>query len=512
MSRVERGGVALATLVIFAIELIALGVPSFWYDEAATYSAASRSWSGLWALLGNIDAVHGLFYSLQHPLVHLVGPDAFAMRAPSALAVALTAAGIYALTRRYGPPLSATTAALIFVGLARTSSVAVEARSFALATLVATALSLILIAAVRARRPANIAWLVAYAALAVIGVYLYVYLALVIAAHACTVLWTRPSRRRWVTALVTLTVIGVLCLPLVAAVLSQRGQLGGTFPVTADTWTYVFFSQFFDQQWLQALVVWGVLGASAVLLLVRGLRNRTNTVQQSAGQSAAAWGPEPESRQEQHPSLAAMTIPWLVLPTVVIVAISAISPTIYQPRALVISAPALCILVAEGVRRAFGQRVALVAALVILALGIGPFVAARQLTSQGEDWPLVADRLAAHAASGDGIVYSQPVDYHSWPSLIRITYPWAVEDLEDVTLAQPYTENPELFDRRVSLSSSVAQDRLEELQRIWYVRSDLATSTSIEMDAGLLRAAGLNRVSTWSGPHTSVDEWVRPSQ
>ncbi|MDT5232469.1 MAG: mannosyltransferase, partial [Mycobacterium sp.] len=39
------------------------GRPSFWYDEAATISAAySRSLSQLWHMLGNVDAVEGLYY------------------------------------------------------------------------------------------------------------------------------------------------------------------------------------------------------------------------------------------------------------------------------------------------------------------------------------------------------------------------------------------------------------------------------------------------------------------
>lgn len=503
VSTAERAWVSIGTLTILVIELVALGVPSFWYDEAATYSAASRTWSGLWALLGNIDAVHGLFYSLQHPLVHLVGPNTFAMRAPSALAVALTAAGVYALTRRYGSPLSATAGAVIFVGLARTSSVAVEARSFALAALVATVLSLILISALRGTRRAKTGWLLLYIVLAVAGIYLYVYLALVVVAHACTVLWSRPGRRTAAAALAALAVIGVLCLPLVAAVLSQRGQLGGTFPVTVETWTYVFFSQFFDQQWAQALAVWGLLGASAGVLLLRGSRKRAGTSDTATSHRAH------DDDEGRHPSLLAFTVPWLLLPTAVIVAISTMSPTIYQPRALVISAPALCILVAEAARRAFGARVAIVAALVVVALGVGPFVAARQLTSQGEDWPVVAEHLATRAARGDGIVYSQPVDYHSWPSLIRITYPWAVDELDDVTLAQPYTEIPELFDRRIPLASTVATDRLDDLGRVWYVRSQLATAQSIHKDAAVLSAAGFTRTSTWSGPRTSVEEWVR---
>ena len=43
-----------------AVSLAGAGRPSFWYDEAATISAAySRSLQQLWPMLGNADAVHG---------------------------------------------------------------------------------------------------------------------------------------------------------------------------------------------------------------------------------------------------------------------------------------------------------------------------------------------------------------------------------------------------------------------------------------------------------------------
>ncbi|PRC47909.1 hypothetical protein C6A85_82530, partial [Mycobacterium sp. ITM-2017-0098] len=40
--------------------------PSFWVDEAATISAATRPMPDLWALLHHVDAVHGLYYLLMH--------------------------------------------------------------------------------------------------------------------------------------------------------------------------------------------------------------------------------------------------------------------------------------------------------------------------------------------------------------------------------------------------------------------------------------------------------------
>ena len=45
-----------------AVSLGGAARPSFWYDEAATISASySRSLGQLWQMLGNVDAVHGLF-------------------------------------------------------------------------------------------------------------------------------------------------------------------------------------------------------------------------------------------------------------------------------------------------------------------------------------------------------------------------------------------------------------------------------------------------------------------
>jgi mannosyltransferase len=44
------------------VSLGGAGRPSFWYDEAATISAAySRSLSQLWRMVGNVDAVEGLY-------------------------------------------------------------------------------------------------------------------------------------------------------------------------------------------------------------------------------------------------------------------------------------------------------------------------------------------------------------------------------------------------------------------------------------------------------------------
>jgi mannosyltransferase len=61
-----------------ALSLAGASRPSFWYDEAATISASySRSLAQLWAMLGNVDAVHGLYYLFMHGWFEVFPPTEF---------------------------------------------------------------------------------------------------------------------------------------------------------------------------------------------------------------------------------------------------------------------------------------------------------------------------------------------------------------------------------------------------------------------------------------------------
>jgi mannosyltransferase len=61
-----------------AVSLTGAARPSFRYDEAATISASySRSLGQLWHMLGNVDAVHGLYYLLMHGWFQLFPPTEF---------------------------------------------------------------------------------------------------------------------------------------------------------------------------------------------------------------------------------------------------------------------------------------------------------------------------------------------------------------------------------------------------------------------------------------------------
>ena len=86
-----------------AVSLAGAGRPSFWYDEAATISAAySRSLSQLWRMLSNVDAVHGLYYLFMHGWFQDL--PAYGILVPRCQAVSLLGAprgGVVVLSRQF---------------------------------------------------------------------------------------------------------------------------------------------------------------------------------------------------------------------------------------------------------------------------------------------------------------------------------------------------------------------------------------------------------------------------
>ncbi|XVQ85128.1 hypothetical protein ACQP2K_41030 [Microbispora siamensis] len=94
---------------------------SMWQDEATTYAVAGRALPDLWRTLGNVDAVHGFYYLLLHPLIRLVGdavPAEVVIRLPSVLATAAAAAGSWSTWARYGAAVAVACLLNLFAVLA----------------------------------------------------------------------------------------------------------------------------------------------------------------------------------------------------------------------------------------------------------------------------------------------------------------------------------------------------------------------------------------------------------
>ncbi|WP_328968547.1 hypothetical protein [Streptomyces sp. NBC_00239] len=194
---------------------------SLWRDESVTVQVAHRPLGDLLGLLGEVDAVHGLYYLLMHGVFALWDGGPTALRLPSVLGSALAAAGVAATGRLLAGPRAGLTAGLLYAVLPPLQMYAQEGRSYALVAAAVVWSGYFLL---RAR------W-TAYVLVLGLGCWLHEFAALALLAHACGA-W-RIRAWRWSAAL-------VLALVAPLAVVSARqaqAQLGWLGPPSWADWT-----------------------------------------------------------------------------------------------------------------------------------------------------------------------------------------------------------------------------------------------------------------------------------
>ncbi|MEU9147599.1 hypothetical protein [Streptomyces sp. NPDC048349] len=217
-----------------------------WRDESVTWQVAHRPLGALGELLGQVDAVHGLYYLLMHGVFLVWDGGLWALRLPSVAATALAAAGVAAIGHRLagdrgrGADRAALFCGLAYAVLPPVQTYAQEGRSYAL---VAAAVVWATYLMLRER------W-TAYAVVLLLGCWLHEFAVLALLAHAVTA-WRSRGWRLAAGAVVAL----LLPLALVSARQAEQ-QLGW---LGRPSW----------QDW----AAYGVL-AGAVLLLARGARSR----------------------------------------------------------------------------------------------------------------------------------------------------------------------------------------------------------------------------------------------
>jgi hypothetical protein len=90
-------------------------MPGLWHDDVATLVAAERSWPSLFAMLTQVDTVHGFYYVLMHLWLDVVDYSPLTLRLPSVMAVAGTSVVLAKLGQRLWNPAAGAVAALTFV-------------------------------------------------------------------------------------------------------------------------------------------------------------------------------------------------------------------------------------------------------------------------------------------------------------------------------------------------------------------------------------------------------------
>jgi mannosyltransferase len=408
-----------------AVSLGGAGRPSFWYDEAATISASySRSLGQLWQMLGNVDAVHGLYYVLMHGWFTLVPPTEFWSRAPSGLAVGGAAAGVVVLGKQFSSRTVALSAGVVCAILPRATWAGIEARPYALSMMAAVWLTVLLVAAVRRDN----AWLwLAYGVVLATCILLDVYLALMVFAHAVFVLVYRRSRTVVVPFAITSVLVACAVTPFAMETIGQAHQIIWVSPVGRRTIEDVAVQQYFER--------------SPLFLLVSALVVAT---------AIAMWRFTSTQLVQLDRQLLTVAIAWLVVPTALILGWSALVHPIYTPRYLCFTAPAMAVVLGVCVGALAVTPWAATAVMSVLALAAAPNYLLTQRSSYakyGMDYSQVADLLTAKAAPGDCLLVNDTVTFMPAPMRpLMAARPDAYRKLIDLSLWQRATDRNDVFD------------------------------------------------------------------
>jgi mannosyltransferase len=461
-----------------AVSLAGAARPSFWYDEAATISASySRSLDQLWQMLGNVDAVHGVYYLFMHGWFQIFPPTEFWSRASSGLAIGGAAAGVVVLGKQFSSRTVAVTSGVLCGILPRSTWAGIEARPYAISMMAAVWLTVLLVVA--ARRESRWVWL-SYGIALALSILLDMYLVLVLIAHVVFICAFRRSR----TALVPFAITSVLTVcalaPFVFEVVGQVQQVKWIAPIGHRTIEDVTVQQYFERSppfaILSALVV-----AAAIVL----------------------WRCTSAKLDETDRQLLALAVAWLVIPTALIVVWSALVHPIYTPRYLSFTAPAMALVLGVCIGALAVKPWVATALVSLFAIAAAPnYIRAQRnpYAKYGMDYSQVADLITAKAAPGDCLLVNDTVTFMPAPMRpLMAARPDAYRKLIDLTLWQRATDRNDVFD--TNLIPEVVAKPLSQCGVVWIITQADDSMPAHEQGAALPPGPLYGATPAFAVPH-----------
>ncbi len=454
--------IGIPTIVAAVLCLLEISSRSLGFDEAATVTIAAQHGSALGSAIAHDGGNMSGYYLLEHLVIGALGNSEFVVRLPSVLGAVATVALVGAIALRlFGHRaafaagfLAAVSLPLVFWGQ--------SARGYVLMVAFVTAAFLVLITLVEpppsllshVRPPARGRW-IAYVLLMALATYSSFVAALVIPAQALALL---PRRRRASLRPFALSFVAyaILCVPLF--ILAVRRGSGQLFWVPRPTHKI-------EVQVLQSLTSAGLQPsfhrtATTTPLLILTLLLLI---------VIAAWAVRVWWQRETVWGIG-LVLAWLVVPVAITFVYSLIAQPLFQPRNLLMSVPAVALILGAAIGHPRLPRYAGPAALVVL-------VALRALqlgASYGvspEPWRQAAAYVQARARPGDCSAFypldgrmafqyyigaSRTADGRAPRSILPVS-PWGT--------VQPYVE------RYNTLTPRQIARRDAGCRRLWFISS-----------------------------------------
>ncbi|MFI9842751.1 glycosyltransferase family 39 protein [Nonomuraea sp. NPDC051941] len=428
-------------------------------DELATISAASRSLSGMWELARHIDG-HFLPYYLFMHLWMKAGTAELWLRLPSAVGIGVAAWFLVDLGRRLHSTRAGVIAAAVFAIMPSVSYFGAFARSYAFA---AAAVVFSFWALHRAVERSEVRRWVVYGVAVALVCSTHLFAVLVLPAQLLLV------RRGRVVPMLAAMAVG--CVP--AAVLG----LVGFGERHAISW----IPQRGPEVWLKfpkmaagatglGVMLFALALAGAALLWKAAPRG----VEEPGGTGAGAGeigrvraGETGRARAEETGGAGVtggrvwvfVVVGWLVLPPVLLLAVSQLVTPVYVDRYLFVTAPALALL--AGLAVAALPRFQVVAAVVVVLLGcalsVQEHVTVREENGRFENIPWALRVIKAEP--DDAIVYGQ--------SQLRMGFEYYADSLMPVDVLK--TGDAPLPDGFGYPERPDAATALDGRERVWVV-------------------------------------------
>lgn len=360
-----------------ALCLYELTTRSLWLDEAATVAIVSQHGSALWSAIAHDGGNMLGYYALMHVLVGWFGTGAWLIRVPSAVAAGACASavgwlGLRHFDRRvalFAGVLTAVSLPLVFWGQ--------NARGYAaMMALVAGSFAAFaeLVDGPSRRGP----W-IAYVACTALAMYASYVAIFALPAQLLALVWRRPAWRR---ALGAMAVSAVCWIPLAVLALTRGGgqlfwiarpSLSGEKQVILTLTSAGFEPNF------RPTPVAGVLAVVTVALIVL----------------AVVW-----LGRRDAPWVIRLALCWLIVPLVLMWLESLVGQPIFTARNLLVSLPAVALVVSWVIAQSRFAWVALVVLVALRAVALVP-----SYGTSPENWRAATAYVVGHERPGDCVAF-----------------------------------------------------------------------------------------------------------